>query len=74
MQFSDFAGIFASGAQLITCKELRPLCDIMLYSYLKVLLVSRVHTVVQNELRLTEKNPYSHKKDSLLAIVNTFQG
>jgi hypothetical protein len=44
MQFADSAGKFAYGAQLCICKELLPL----FYSYLKVLKVSSV-SVVQNE-------------------------
>jgi hypothetical protein len=44
MQFADTAGKFACGAQFCTCKHLQPL----LYSYLKVLKVSSV-SVVQNE-------------------------
>ena len=44
MQFADSAGKFAFGAQFCTSKELQPL----FYSYLKVLKVSSV-SVVQNE-------------------------
>jgi hypothetical protein len=48
MQFSDSAGKFACGAQFCTYKELQPLCFIMVFSYLKVLLVcssklARIH-------------------------------
>jgi hypothetical protein len=63
MQFADSAGKFACGAQFCTCKELQPL----FYSYLKVLKVSSV-SVVQND----QSNP-KIKKESLLVFLNTLQ-
>ncbi len=63
MQFADTAGKFACGAQFCTCKHLQPL----LYSYLKVLNVSSV-SVVQNEQSNQEINFRKVIKESLLAF------